>query len=139
MVYSFRKSLVSLLHETNTLYFVFLTKKPLIVSGPTLCFILFFWLILLFCSCLSLFSCTVSLGSMIYLVLLSHRAVNLYIALFCSVKIYWFIKKQSPTFLFILILEDAVICALTLDEWINYFFIYNMEHIKWWEHIRLVT
>ena len=98
-----------------------------------------FWLISLFCSCLSVFSCIVSLGSMICLVLLPCRAVNLYIALFFSMKIYWFIKKQSPMLLFILILEDAVICALTLDLWINYCFIYNMEYIKWWEHIRLVT
>ena len=47
-----------------------------------------FWLILLFCSCLNVFSCTISLGSMICLVLLPCRAVNLYIALFFSVKIY---------------------------------------------------
>ena len=98
-----------------------------------------FWLISLFCSCLSVFSCIVSLGSMICLVLLPCRAVNLYITLFFSMKIYWFIKNQSPVLLFILILEDAVICALTLDLWINYCFIYNMEYIKWWEHIRLVN
>ena len=42
-VYSFCKSLVGLLHETNTLYFVFLTRGPLIISGPTLHFVLFFF------------------------------------------------------------------------------------------------
>ena len=40
-----------------------------------------FWLISLFCSCLRVFSCIVSLGSMICLVLLPCRAVNLYITL----------------------------------------------------------
>ena len=51
-------------------------------------FFFFLGLISLFYNCLSVFSCTFSGGSVICLVLPSCRAVNLYIALFCLVKIY---------------------------------------------------
>ena len=61
--------MVTLSHETNTLYFIFLARKPVIVRTNTI-LPLFLVLISLLCRCLGVVACVVRLGFVKCLVLL---------------------------------------------------------------------